>query len=188
VTEEQVTHPAATDAVDGGFGSGPQVTEPASEEGVTEPTTASETVESEILEPAYATAGYEDRQLEDRKLVDAVNGALDSIERRAIAIVTAFNGERPMRDSRVQQMVDDVRFIADTAREAHAPLSTLVDHMDILKSESPVDPLTAVKRDIMRLAPHLDLKTVEILACYVKTPTGTVTVFNGEHKTYQPTA
>ena len=161
---------------------------------VTEPTEPVDVVTEptepvEILDPAYATLGYEERQLEDRKLASELGGMLDSIERRALGILAAFNGEgRTFRDTRVQQMVDDVRFIAGTAREAHAPLDALMDHMDTIKSESPHDPLAAVKRDIMRLAPHLDLKTVEILACYVKTPTGTVTVFNGEDKPAQPAA
>lgn len=85
-------------------------------------------------------------------------------------------------------MVDDVRFIQDTAREAQPPLATLVDHMDTLKSEAGSDdPLAAIKQHIIRIAPHLDLKTVEILACYVKTPSGTVPVF-GEDKADQPTA
>ena len=80
-------------------------------------------------------------------------------------ILAAFNGEdREIRNPRVKMMVDDVRFIRDTAREAHGSLTALVDHMDILKAKvAPDDPLAAVKRDITRLAPHLDLKTVEIL-------------------------
>jgi hypothetical protein len=174
------------------------VTEPVTEpvdvftEPVTEPVnvvTEPETAETELLEPAYASLGYEERQLEDQKLAAEVGGMLDSIERRAQGILAAFNGEgRTFRDIRVQQVVDDVRLIAGTAREAHAPLDTLVDHIGIIKSEATYDPLAAVKRDIVRLAPHLDLKIVEILACYVKTPTGTVTVFNGEDKTVQPTA
>jgi hypothetical protein len=158
-------------------------------EPVTEPVAAEpDVIIPEIVDRPYAVMSYEERQLDDRKLIDDVRGRIESIERHAMSIINAFNGEARALTPRVQRMVDDVRFIRDTAREAQTPLATLVDHIFTLKSEAGSDdPLAVIKQHIIKIATHLDLKTVDILACYVKTPTGMVPVF-GEDKADQPTA
>jgi hypothetical protein len=115
---------------------------------------ASEPEPEVIPEPSYAEMGYADRELADRRLTEDLAGRLDAIERKAIGIVALFNGDRQMRDPRVQAMLDGLKEIAEMAAKGHEPVSTLVDHIDVLKGEA---------------SPSMSVE--EIAACYVDTPT-----------------
>jgi len=142
-----------------------------------------EFVEAEIINPDYSKMGYADRALADRKLINSINGRTDQIERLALSCVTRFKaiGQHDGQTMRgfLQEALDTVDKMLSVARHVKPDVATLAEHLDIIKAEArPDDPLEAIKRDIIRLAPHLDLKVVDILACYVRTPDrGMVPVF-----------
>ena len=149
-----------------------------------------EVLEAEIVDQPYTGISYEERALADRKLLELIDSSLESVARKAIAILNRFNGDtvRLERSAAVLDMLAELRAIVDVAYAAKPLVMELGEHMDNLKAEaSRLSPIEALKREVVRVAPYLDHSAADILACYVKVPPGEMKVVFESGATEQPT-
>lgn len=146
-----------------------------------------EATETQDIDLDDSPMGDEERRIEAAKLLDEVDRTLGQLEQRAIGWLENFDphGKLPLSGdvefeeafgAVLSDAKDVITEVADKASATKKPLARLTDYINVPKPESsgPVDVEDAIKRGAVRARPHLSVD--DVLACYVQTPTGIISV------------